>query len=134
MVKKIHERYLSLHRKATRILEDFAKKTGKWVVEIAKMYNVSAIFIEDLNNMIKNVSKLGKPFRDKLYLMQYRRIQYWIEWEAIKHGLKVVKVPAFYTSARCPKCKGEMREYAHRQFRCVSCGYENDRVIAVMNL
>jgi hypothetical protein len=27
-----------------------------------------------------------------------------------------------------------MREYALRQFRCVSCGYENDRVIAVMNL
>ncbi len=98
------------------------------------MYNVSAIFIEDLNNMNKNVSKLGKPFRDKLYLMQYRRIQYWIEWEAIKHGLEVVKVPAFYTSTRCPKCGSEMREYAHRQFRCVSCGYENDRVIAVMNL
>jgi IS605 OrfB family transposase len=98
------------------------------------MYNVSAIFIEDLNNMIRHVSKLSKPFRDKLYLMQYRRIQYWIEWQAIKHCLKVVKVPAFYTSARCPKCKGEMREYAHRQFRCVSCGYEDDRVIAVMNL
>jgi putative transposase len=98
------------------------------------MYNASA-FIEDLNNMNKNVSKLGKPFRDKLYLMQYRRIQYWIEWEAIKRGLKVVKVPAFYTSTRCPKCKGEMREYAHRQFRCVSCGYEDDRdVIGVMNL
>ncbi len=71
------------------------------------MYNVSAIFIEDLNNMIKNVRKLSKPFRDKLYLMQYRRIQYWIEWEAIKHGLEVVKVPAFYTSSRCPKCKSE---------------------------
>ncbi len=99
------------------------------------MYNASAIFIEDLNNMIRHVDKLAKPFRDKLFLMQYRRIQYWIEWEAIKHGLEVVKVPAFYTSTRCPKCKGEMKEYAHRQFRCVSCGYEDDRdVIAVMNL
>jgi putative transposase len=71
------------------------------------MYNASAIFIEDLNNMIKNVSKLGKLFCDKLFLMQYRLIQYWIEWEAIKHGLKVVKVPAFYTSTHCAKCKGE---------------------------
>ncbi len=106
----------------------------KWVV-VAQIYNVSAIFIEDLNNMIKNVRKLGKPFRDKLFLMQYRRIQYWIEWEAIKHGLEVVKVPAFYTSSRCAKCKGEMRKYVLRQFRCVSCGCENDRdVIAVMNL
>ncbi|MEW9492632.1 MAG: RNA-guided endonuclease TnpB family protein [Candidatus Aramenus sulfurataquae] len=134
-VKRIRERYLSFHRKATRILEDFAKKAGKWVVDVTKMYGASVIFLEDLNNMIKNVNKLAKPFRDKLYLMQYRRIQHWIEWQAIKHGLKVVKVPAFYTSTKCPKCGSKMKEYSHRQFRCVSCGYENDRdVIAVMNL
>ncbi|MEW9491900.1 MAG: zinc ribbon domain-containing protein [Candidatus Aramenus sulfurataquae] len=50
--------------------------------------------------------------------MQYRRIQHWIEWQATKHGLAVVKLPAFYTSTRCPKCGGEMREYVHRQFVC----------------
>jgi IS605 OrfB family transposase len=134
-VKRIRERFLYFHRKAKRVLEDFGKKTGKWVVEVAKSYGASAIFLEDLNNMIKNVNKLAKSFHDKLYLMQYRRVQYWIEWQAIKHGLRVVKVPAFYTSTRCPKCKGEMKEYAHRQFVCVKCGYENDRdVIAVMNL
>jgi putative transposase len=68
------------------------------------MYNASA-FIEDLNNMIRHVSKFAKLFCDKLFLMQYRRILYWIEWQAIKHGLKVVKVPAFYTSTRCPDVK-----------------------------
>jgi hypothetical protein len=29
--------------------------------------------------MIKKVKKLLKKFRNKLYLMQYRRIQYWID-------------------------------------------------------
>jgi hypothetical protein len=33
------------------------------------MYNVSAIFIEDLNNMIGHGGKLAKPFSDKLFLM-----------------------------------------------------------------
>ncbi|EWG07873.1 MAG: IS605 family transposase OrfB [Candidatus Aramenus sulfurataquae] len=59
----------------------------------------------------------------------------WIKWQATKHGLNVVKVPAFYTSTRCPHCKSEMKEYSHRQFRCVSCGYEGKpRRHRVMNL
>ncbi|EWG07587.1 MAG: OrfB transposable element protein, IS605 [Candidatus Aramenus sulfurataquae] len=89
----------------------------------------------DLNGLIKNVGKLAKPFHEKLYLMRYHHIQYWIEWQSIKRGLTVVKLPAYCTSTRCPKCGNKMKEYSHRQFRCVSCGYEDDRdVIAVMNL
>ncbi len=99
------------------------------------MLDATVIFLEDLNNIIKNVNKLVKPFRDKLYLMQYRRIQYWIEWQATKNDIRVIKVSASYTSTRCPKCGKEMKEYAYRQFICTKCGYENDRdVIAVMNL
>lgn len=67
--------------------------------------------------------------------MQYRRIQYWIEWQAKKHGLKVVYVDPHYSSTHCPKCGKEMEEVAYRYFHCIKCGYENDRdVIAVMNL
>ncbi|MDT7906325.1 MAG: zinc ribbon domain-containing protein, partial [Sulfolobales archaeon] len=34
-----------------------------------------------------------------------------------------------------PKCGRNMVEVAHRYFRCLKCGYENDRdVIAVVNL
>jgi putative transposase len=52
--------------------------------------------------------------------MQYRRVQYWIEWQAKKSGLKIVYVDPRY-STHCPKC--------------VKCGYENDcDVIAIMNL
>jgi IS605 OrfB family transposase len=42
--------------------------------------------------MIKKVKKLHKDFRDKLYLMQYIKIQYWIDWQAKKHELLVKKV------------------------------------------
>ncbi|WP_016730063.1 RNA-guided endonuclease TnpB family protein [Saccharolobus islandicus] len=124
----------SFHQKAKRIMEDFARKVGKWVVEIAEDFGANVIRLENLENLIKNVDKLPKEFRDKLYLMQYRRIQYWIVWQAKKHGILAQYVNPGYSSVSCPKCGKRMEEKGYRWFRC-SCGYENDRdVIAVMNL
>ncbi|WCM38571.1 IS200/IS605 family element transposase accessory protein TnpB [Sulfolobus islandicus] len=129
--KRILHRIHSFHLKAKRIMEDFARKVGKWVVEIDEDFGANVIKLESL---VKNVDKLPKEFRDKLYLMQYRRIQYWIEWQAKKHGILVQYVNPGYSSVSCPKCGKRMEEKGYRWFRC-SCGYENDRdVIAVMNL
>jgi putative transposase len=115
-------------------MQDFAKKVGKWVVEIAKDFSANVIKLERLSNLIKHVKELPSEFRDKLYLMQYRRIQYWIGWEARKHGLLVQYVNPRYSSVSCPKCGKRMVDVSHRWFKC-SCGYENDRdVIAIMNL
>ncbi|BBD72696.1 transposase [Sulfodiicoccus acidiphilus] len=132
--KRTLYRVCSFHRKAKRILEDFARKVGKWVVEIAETMGANVIKLENLKNLIKNVNKLSKEFRDKLYLMQYRRIQCWVEWQARKRGMVVEHVNPSYSSVSCPKCGKKMEEVAHRWFRC-SCGCENDRdVIAVVNL
>ena len=116
-------------------MEDFARKVGRWVVDVAKRMGANVIKLESLKNLIKNVDKLPKEFHDKLYLMQYRRIQHWIEWQAKKHGILVQYVNPSYSSVSCPKCGRNMVEVAHRYFRCLKCGYENDRdVIAVVNL
>jgi putative transposase len=132
--KRILYRVRSFHLKAKRIMEDFARKVGKWVVDVAKRMGTNVIKLENLRNLVKNVDKLPREFRDKLYLMQYRRIQYWIEWQAKKHGMVVEFVNPSYSSVSCPKCGRKMKEVSHRWFKC-SCGYENDRdVIAVVNL
>jgi len=132
--KWILYRVRSFNLKARRIMEDFARKVGKWVIEIAEDFGANVIKLENLRNLIKNVDKLPKEFRDKLYLMQYRRLQYWISWQARKHGMIVKFVNPRYSSVSCPKCGRKMREVSHRWFRC-SCGYENDRdVIAIVNL
>ncbi|MQL56269.1 RNA-guided endonuclease TnpB family protein [Acidianus ambivalens] len=132
--KRILNRIHSFHQKARRIMEDFARKVGKWVVEVARMMGSNVIKLENLRNLIKNVEKLPKEFHDKLYLMQYRRLQYWISWQAKKHGMIVEFVNPSYSSVSCPKCGQKMVEVSHRWFKC-SCGYENDRdVIAVVNL
>ena len=132
--KRILRRIRSFHLKAKRIMEDFARKVGRWVVDVAKRMGANVIKLESLKNLIKNVDKLPKEFHDKLYLMQYRRIQHWIEWQAKKHGILVQYVNPSYSSVSCPKCGRKMKEVSHRWFKC-SCGYENDRdVIAVVNL
>jgi putative transposase len=132
--KRILYRVRSFHQKARRVMEDFARKVGKWVVEIAEEFGVNVIKLEDLRNLIKNVYKLPSEFRDKLYLMQYRRLQYWIGWQAEKHDILVQYVNPSYSSVSCPKCGKRMVEVSHRWFKC-SSGYENDRdVIAITNL
>ncbi|AGJ64075.1 RNA-guided endonuclease TnpB family protein [Saccharolobus islandicus] len=132
--KGILYRIRSFHQKAKRIMEDFARKVGRWVVEIARDFGANVVKLENLENLIKNVDRLPKEFRDKLYLMQYRRIQYWIVWQAKKRGILVEFVNPSYSSVLCPRCGRRMEERGYRWFRC-SCGYENDRdVVAVVNL
>jgi len=77
--KRILYRVRSFHLKAGRIMEDFARKVGSWVVDVAKRMGANVIKLESLKNLIKNVDRLPREFRDKLYLMQYRRVQHWIE-------------------------------------------------------
>lgn len=88
----IHRRFKQFHNKAKKILEDSSRKIGKSIADYAKSMNVSTIFLDDLNKMIKNVKRLSKGFRDRLYLMQYNNMQYWIAWQARKEGLNVIYV------------------------------------------
>ena len=90
-------RVRSFHVKAKRVAEDFARKVEKWVVR-AKRMGASIIKLESLKNLIRNVDRLAKEFRDKLYLMQYHRVQRWIQWQAKKQCLLVEFVNPKYSS------------------------------------
>jgi IS605 OrfB family transposase len=132
--RNIKRRIMVFHLKAKNIAEDSARKVGKKVIEETIKMNANVIILENLKNMIKHVKKLPKEFRDKLYLMQYRKIQYWVDWQAKKNNLLIKYVSAFYSSIKCPKCNRIMKEIYHRWLKC-SCGYENDRdVVAIINL
>jgi len=133
--KKILNRIAHFFRRERNTLIDFAKKVGRWIVDIALLLKANVIVLEELNKMIKHVGNLWKNYRLKLYLMQYSRIQKWIEWQAKKHGLKVIKVNPAYSSTTCPKCGTLMKESDYRTFRCPNCGFKENRdYIAVRNL
>jgi len=133
--KKILNRIAHFFRRERNILTDFAKKVGKWVVEIALLLKANVIVLERLKKLVNHVNELKKDYRLKLYLMQYRRIQEWIKWQAKKHGLKVVKVNPAYSSTTCPKCKANMKENGYRMLKCTNCGFEEHRdYVSVLNL
>jgi len=133
--KHILNRIAHFFRRERNILIDFAKKVGRWVVEIALLLKANVIVLEELNRMIYNVNDLRKNYRLKLYLMQYSRIQRWIEWQAQKYGIVVKKVNPAYSSTSCPRCGTLMKENQYRTFRCPNCGFEENRdYVAVMNL
>jgi len=106
--RNIKRRILSFHSKAKRIAEDFSRKVSKRIINEAIRMNSNVIKLENLKYMIKKVKKLHKKFRNKLYLMQYRRIQYWIDWQAKKHGLLVKYISAYYSSIKCRKCNNQI--------------------------
>jgi len=133
--KRIVNRIAHFFRRERNILTDFAKKVGKWVVEIALLLKANVIALERLNRMISHVNDLKKDYRLKLYLMQYRRIQWWIKWQAKKYGLRVVKVNPAQSSTTCPKCGTLMKENGYRMLKCENCGFEEHRdYVSVMNL
>mgnify|MGYP001772583512 CR=1 FL=1 len=134
-VKAIIRRMRHFYRRARNILIDSARKIGKWVVDTAEMLNANVIVLEDLHGLIHKVSNIKKKYRARFMLMQYRRIQKWIEWQAEKRGLKTLTVPAAYTTFKCPKCGGWMHFISHRTLMCERCGFtENRDYVAVYNL
>jgi len=114
---------------------DFAKKVGRWIVDIAMLFKANVIVLEELNRMIYHVNDLRKNYRLKLYLMQYSRIQRWIEKQAKKYGLRIVKVNPAYSSTTCPMCGAKLKENGYRTLKCEKCGFEEHRdYVSVLNL
>ena len=134
-IKAVIRRMGHFYGRARNILIDSARKIGKWVVETAEMLNANVIVLEDLHGLVYKVSNIRKKYRARFMLMQYRRIQHWIKWQAEKRGMRVITVPAVYTTFKCPKCGGWMYFSSYRTLKCEKCGFEENRdYIAVYNL
>jgi len=130
----IRERIRRQHEKARDIVEDWAKKTAKRIVEEARERQC-AVGTEDLTGLREAIRELPKEHRTKLMALAYRRLLWWIRWQAAKRGVVVVEVDPRGTSTTCPKCGGKMDEVRHRHMKCVNCGFEEDRdIVAILNI
>jgi len=132
--KKLQERIRRLHKKARDVVEDWAKKTAVRIVEEAKRQSC-AVAVEDLTGLVEAIKELPKEHRVKLMTLAYRRLLWWIKWQAAKRGVIVVEVNPKGTSTTCPKCGGKMAEVEHRRMRCTACRFEEDRdIVAILNI
>ena len=133
--KGILRRIKRLGVKIRSITNDFARREAKKIVDFAIAHGKDTILVEDLRNLNHNSRKLRKPWRERLVYTTYRKFLWWIEWEARKHGLALVKVDPRGTSTTCPYCHAKMVSTGYRRLRCPRCRFEADRdTIAVLNL
>lgn len=133
--KRILNRIRHYYRRAGNILLDSAKKTAKWIIDIAEMLGANAVILENLIGLNRKIRNLSRKHRVKMILMQYRRLHTWVEWQGKKRGKTTVHIPAVYTSFSCPKCKAYMKLVEGRTAKCLNCGFEENRdYVAVMNL
>jgi len=132
--KELQARIRHYYKKAKDVVEDWAKKTAKRIVEEARERQC-AIAVEDLTGLKEAIRELPKEHRTKLMLLTYRRLLWWIKWQAMKRGVLVIEVDPRGTSTTCPKCGRKMEEVGHRHMKCPVCNFEAGRdVVAILNI
>jgi len=128
------ERISRRDKKTRNIVEDWAKRMAKRIVEEARERQC-AVAVEDLTGLAEAIRVLPKSHCVKLMALAYRRLLKWIKWQATERGVAVVEVDPRGTSTTCPKCGAKMTEVGHRRMKCVKCGFEAWRdVVAVLNI
>jgi len=132
--KGLQTRIRHYYKKARNVVEDWAKRTAKRIVEEVRERQY-AIAVEDLTGLKKAIRTSSKNHRVKLMALAYRRLLWWIKWQAAKRGVVVVEVNPRGTSTTCPKCGAKMTEMGHRRMKCTACGFETGRdIVAVLNI
>jgi IS605 OrfB family transposase len=130
----IRRRVRRFYRKSRNIIEDWARKTSHIIVSLAKQSQL-AVARENLTGLIESLRRLPKDHRVALIALGYRRLGYWIDWQAEKNGVPLLVVDSAGTSSTCPRCGARLVEVSHRRMRCPRCGLEADRdSIAILNI
>ena len=130
----VRKRVRYFHRKARSIIEDWAKKTSHKIVVLAKQYQY-AVARENLTGLVESLRKLPKDHRVALLILSYRKLEFWLDWQAEKRGVPLITVEPKGTSTTCPRCRARMRENGYRVLKCPGCGFEADRdTVAVLNI
>ena len=112
-----------IHEKIANIRKDYLNKESTKLVKENQL-----IGIEDLKvkNMIKN-HKLAKAISDVSWSEFFRMLEY----KAMPHGCRIVRVPTFYPSSQtCCNCGYQNRNIKNlgiRKWECPECGQHHDR-------
>lgn len=130
---KSKHRINRLHKKATHIRQDFAWKSAR---DIAKSHGVICLEELKIKNMSKSASGTienpGKMVAQKSGLNKSILRMAWydwskkLEWQAKKHGSKVIYCAPQGTSQTCNSCGHKDSENRKDQasFKCRSCSHE----------
>lgn len=134
---------------AFRKLKELSGRENRWMSDVnhqisktlVDTYGENTLFvIEDLTGVsfeASNLNRTARQNRNKRSWAFYQLEQF-LTYKAEIHNSKVLKVPAGYTSQRCPKCgriRHANRHYDTHEYLCDKCGYRsNDDRVGAMNI
>jgi len=130
----IRRRVRYFYSKARRVVEDWAKKVSHRIASLTRQH-LYAVAREDLTGLVESLRELPKEHKTALLILSYRRLEFWVDWQAEKYGVPLVVIDPRGTSSTCPRCNSKLVEGGYRRVRCPRCGLEADRdTVAVMNI
>lgn len=146
--KKLRQQLQSKGSKsAKRRLKTIGQRENRWMNDVnhqiskalVEQYGPNTLFvIEDLTNVRFATEKHSKDNRYESVSWAFYDLEQKLAYKAAEKGSLVLKVPAYYTSQRCPKCgtiDKENRQQTEHLFCCKNCSYRsNDDRVAAMNI
>lgn len=134
-------------RSAKRRLKQLSGRENRWMTDVnhqlsktlVQKYGSNTLFvIEDLTGVSFNRDDLPKTLRHQNSSWSFYQLEQFLTYKALQNHSKVLKVPAAYTSQRCPKCgviKKSNRNHDTHLYHCTNCNYaSNDDRIGAMNI
>ena len=137
-------------RSAKRTLKRISGRENRWMSDVnhrisktlVRTYGKDTLFVlEDLTDVSFSDDNLKSRIshgRNELRSWTFYQLEQYLSYKAQGAGSIVIKVPADYTSQRCPKCgriHKENRNHKNHEYICDACGYRsNDDRIGAMNL
>ena len=137
-------------KSAKRVLKRLSGRENRWMSDInhqmsktlVQEYGGNTLFvIEDLAGVSfseENLNSRNSDGKRALRSWTFYQLEQFLIYKSHEIGAEVIKVPANYTSQRCPVCgriHKENRKHDTHEYICDICGYRsNDDRIGAMNL
>ena len=134
-------------KSAKRRLKQIGQRENRWMSDVNHRltktlidhYGANTLFVlEDLTDVRFATEKTARDRRYEMVSWAFYQFEQFLTYKANLNQSAVVKVPAKYTSQRCPKCgriRKENRDHKLHLYVCDKCGYKsNDDRLASMNI
>lgn len=132
--RKYNRALYRLKYKAEKQIMDAVHKITKLYLDFCLKNEVSTVYYGDLDSCTRNTAKrVGKHNGQKLNEWSHGLITLQLHNKLERYGIKLVKVPEYYTSKKCLSC-GIHNSPTGRNYNC-GCGYTQHRdLVGAMNI
>jgi putative transposase len=133
--KKISNKLLRLYSKRKKYQKQLFDNIIAKLFRTIKKHDIQRIIIGDVSG-IRNKKRNKKTNSMINNYWSYDILYKKIESKAEELGITIKKINESYTSRTCPDCGNNNKDNCNdRDFKCVGCGYKNDRdIVGSLNI